>query len=290
MSDDKQHMDTGKDFDEMGKNHFDKAEIPYERSKEDVWGQLEAKIDLDESPRESRRIPVYRKYGIAAAILLLLGLSAVVRFYTKTIDNPSGRHLTYTLPDGSVVELNARSNLSYKPFWWRFSREVNFEGEGFFKVEKGKRFAVKSKLAKTVVLGTSFNIYAREDKYEVVCLTGKVKVVSKNDHEAVLTPGYEAKLALDGKVIIYKSENTENTIAWMDNKFFFTAIPLPRVFEEIERQYNVEIVIPDGLNYSYTGYFTRDKSIEEVLEFVCKPFGLKFVQNSDQRFTVIPKQ
>ena len=210
-------------------------------------------------------------------ILLLIAVFSVFRFYTTTIQSPAGQHLTASLPDGSTVELNAQSKISYKPLWWRFSRTVNFEGEGFFKIVKGEKFSVSSKLAKTVVLGTSFNIYARGAKYEVSCYTGKVKVVTKSKNEGVLSPGYKAKLSLDGKVVIYKSENNESSISWIDNKFIFTAIPLHMVFEEIERQYDVQINLPEGIYFSYTGYFTKDKPIEEVLALVCKPFGLTFV-------------
>ena len=32
-------------------------------------------------------------------------------------------------------------------------------------------------MAKTVVLGTSFNIYSRNTNYQVTCVTGKVRVI-----------------------------------------------------------------------------------------------------------------
>ena len=154
-------------------------------------------------------------------------------------------------------------------------------------VKKGEDFTVTSRLAKTVVLGTSFNIYARGGRYEVSCHTGKVKVITRKKDEGILSPGYEAKLSLDGKVVIYKSKNAESSISWIDNKFIFTAIPLRMVLEEIERQYNVQITVTAGGDFSYTGYFTKDKAVEEVLELVCKPFGLTFEANSGNKFVVV---
>jgi len=286
MSNTEKHSDHNQDFDKLTNNFLGKAEIPFEKSKEDVWNTLESKLNLESVPETKKVINYRMTFAIAATVLLLVAVFSVFRFYTTSIQSPAGQHLTAMLPDGSSVEMNAESTISYKPLWWRFSRTVKFEGEGFFKVKKGEKFTVASDLAKTVVLGTSFNITTRNDQYAVTCHTGKVKVISKNKDEGILSPGYEAKLSLDGKVVIYKSEDTKSSISWMDNKFIFTAIPLRMVFEEIERQYNVQITMPAGIDYSYTGYFTKDKPIEEVLELVCKPFGLTFVPKSGNAFVV----
>lgn len=287
MSTTGKNIDPGHNFDELTNEFFGKSEIPFERSKETVWNQIEAKLDFEKATKRKKVIGLPMVFAFAATLLLLITVFSVFRFYTTSVECPAGQHLTASLPDGSTVELNAKSTLSYNPYWWRFSRTVNFEGEGFFKVEKGEKFTVTSTLAKTVVLGTSFNIYARGSRYEVACHTGKVKVVTKSKNEGILSPGYEAKLSLDGKVAIYKSEDGKSPISWIDNKFIFTAIPLHMVFEEIERQYNVQITLPEGIYFSYTGYFTKDKSIDEVLALVCKPFGLTFVANSGNSFVIV---
>lgn len=287
MSNAEKHIDPIQEFDKQSNDFFSKAEIPFKESKEEVWDKLETKLNLTETEVRVRKLNYRWTFAIAATVLLLVAVFSLFRFYTTTIECPAGQHLTASLPDGSTIKMNASSTLSYKPLWWQFSRTLTFEGEGFFEVEKGEKFTVKSEMASTTVLGTSFNIYARDNRYEVSCHNGKVKVTSKNKDEGILSPGYEAKLSLDGKVVIYKSEDAKSSISWIDNKFIFTAIPLQMVFEEIERQYNVQINIPAGLTNTYTGYFTKDKSPEEVLSLVCKPFGLTFVTNSGNSYSVI---
>ena len=287
MSNTEKHIDPNQDFEKHTDDFFGKAQIPFEKSKEEVWSQLESQLDLESVPEIKRTINYRLAFAIAATVLLLVAVFSVFRFYTATFQSSAGQHITALLPDGSRVKMNAESKLSYKPLWWRFFRTVNFEGEGFFEVKKGEKFTVVSDLAKTVVLGTSFNIYSRNDQYEVTCHTGKVKVITKNNDEGILSPGYEAKLSLDGKIIIYKSEDTGVSISWIDNKFIFTAVPLRMVFEEIERQYNIQITLPEGISYTYTGYFTKDKPIEEVMELVCKPFGLTFVAKSGNSFVIV---
>lgn len=287
MNETGKHIDPDQDFEKMTNGFFSKVQIPYEQSKEVIWDQLEEKLDMTTAQTHKKTISFRLTFAVAATVLILVAVFSILRFYTTTIECQPGQHITAQLPDGSTVKLNAQSSINYKPYWWRFTRSVNFEGEGFFNVEKGEKFTVKSNLGSTSVLGTSFNIYSRGEKYEVACHSGKVKIVSSNKDEGILSPGYEAKLSLDGKVIIYKSKDAKQSISWIDNKFIFTAIPLEMVFEEIERQYNVSISIPDGINYSYTGYFTKDKSIEEVLELVCKPFGLTFVTKTANSFAVV---
>jgi hypothetical protein len=68
--------------------------------------------------------------------------------------------------------------------------------------------------------------------------------------------------------------------------FSFTARPLSQVFNEIARQYGVKIILNAGADYLYTGYFSKDKPIGDVLTLVCKPFGLTFARVSDKEFKI----
>jgi len=289
MSNQKKNTGSNKDFEKQTDAFFGKAEIPFNQTKDDVWKKVEDRLEKTTHVEKSIVSKNRLSFAIAASIVLLAGIFSIVRFYTTTITSHSGQHLSVNLPDGSTVILNAESQLSYQPLWWQFSRHLHLEGEGFFKVEKGKKFTVKSVTGKTEVLGTSFNIYARDQLYEVICKTGKVKVTSPENDAAVLSPGYTGRINKEGKVVVFKPEKPENTISWIDNKFIFTGTPLTQVFKEIERQYNVRLTIPVGLDYYYTGYFTKDIPVQQVLDLICKPFGLTFVAEKNGSYTVVKK-
>ena len=123
-----------------------------------------------------------------------------------------------------------------------FSRKVSLEGEAFFEVNPGKKFEVTSKFGKTVVLGTSFNIYSRNSNYQVTCVTGKVRVIENTGkNEVVILRGQKAALNPQGILDVQTGINTEQTISWLENKLSFTSVPLQQVFEEIGRQYGVVI-------------------------------------------------
>ena len=264
---------------------FEKVEIPVSRTKEDVWESISSSLGKNVPTKKiffSQRTII----GIAASLLILVGILSFLRFYTQTISNPAGQHQKATLSDGSTVELNAGSTLTYHPYWFTFSRNLQFEGEGFFQVEKGKQFTVESMLGKTIVLGTSFNIYSRSEEYKVFCQTGKVKVVSTKNSEVFLVPGQMAEVDKSGKITVSENITPEETMSWRDNMFNFAGVPIQTVFEEIERQYNVTITNTLKTELYYTGHFSREKPVEEVLSLICKPFGIKFVKKSENNFLV----
>ncbi len=256
-------------------------EVPFSMTREDVWDRVSQRIQERPAPRVVR-FPATRILTLAAAvIILLMGTGLVMRYYSVSVDSAQGALVSHTLPGGSSVELNAGSEITYYPLWWRFSRLVNLTGEAYFEVEPGKVFTVRSISGTTTVLGTSFNIYARSDEYRVTCLTGMVRVTSPSREEAVIGPDYQAVVGPNGNIIVSKGESPAASISWTEGRFGFTSVPLRQVLDEIERQYDVRILLnaPDGSRY--TGFFSRDLSLEEVLEVVCKPFGLNFARNPE---------
>lgn len=265
----------------------EKMNIPWERTKDMVWDDLPLKSEDSLQGSIFFRENLWPKFAVAASLVFLLGITGVLRFYKQTVECLPGEHLSLVLPDGSDVELNAGSELAYFPYWWRFSRHLELDGEAFFNVRKGKKFEVVSERGKTRVLGTSFNVLSRDDQYQVTCFSGNVKVVSK-DHKksVVLEPNQMVILDESGKLLIQSSEESVSTFNFRENSFIFTSVPLSEVLIEIERQYNVSIDTPEIFDYSYTGNFERFESVEMVLSLVCKPFGLIFAEVSENHYRI----
>jgi ferric-dicitrate binding protein FerR (iron transport regulator) len=133
-------------------------------------------------------------WGMAACLLLLIISYAGFNYWmdhqnaSRVSNLPSvmekrteyGQKLTVSLPDGSIVKLNAGSSISYPAEFSGNKREVRFSGEGFFEVAKdsSKPFIIESDGIFTKVLGTSFNLrsYSNEGKINVAVVTGKVEV------------------------------------------------------------------------------------------------------------------
>nr|MBD3623530.1 FecR family protein [Sunxiuqinia sp.] len=226
------------------------------------------------------------KLSFAASFLILVGIGSFGWFYNNMYVAPKGEHLSATLPDGSIVELNAASTLKVYPFRWQVVRSVQFEGEGFFEVQKGKKFTVNSKYGKTSVLGTSFNIFSRDDTYRVLCVTGKVNVSGTKDAPVILNPN-EQVILKSGK-ILNQLENIspENITSWRFNQFIYTAAPFGEVIKEIERQYGISISSNKTLDRTISVSFQKDPDVEKVLSMVCKPLGYTYVKKSESNYLI----
>lgn len=284
------HIVNNDDYSED--DFLNKVEISYSKSKDEIWNQLSNKIEKTTLKKHNGRNKIITiksriYFSIAATLLLLLGTYSILRYYTTTVNCPAGKHLNVNLPDGSTVTLNSNSTITYYPLWWKFSRKSSLSGEAFFTVKKGINFIVTSPLGNTTVLGTSFNIYSRNDKYKVTCFTGKVRVESVTSKKVILNSNYQAEVIKNGEIKVNKSIQTGNTISWINDMFNFTSVSLTRVFDEIERQYGVTITTNNELNFLYTGFFSKEKPVDEVLNLICKPFGLTFVKKSERNYHII---
>lgn len=265
-------------------DYFNKLEPDFGKTEEQLWADIEQRTN---SAPLSKRIRITRiRYSVAAAILLLIGLAVFMRFYTQNIATISGEHLSHTLPDGSVIELNAVTSISYHPYWWPFERNLDFSGEAFFKVNKGEEFTVISNEGQTTILGTSFNIFARETDYRVYCKSGRIKVAStRYDIEYELTAGELAVIDNPNKAGRKIKTEDKTHLSWTKGSMSFTDASLERVFEEIERQYNIEIESSKDIDELIFGaYFDKPENPEEVLDLICIQFNLEYKKTEENKY------
>jgi len=286
MSDKNLHINNLKSREE---NFFNQGKIDWEKSETDVWSELENKIDRKHTGKSVSLSAKVIRWSAAAVFILLVGLGSVIFVYNKTVECLPGKNIVAELPDGSKVELNAGSLLKYNPVTWKYRRKLKFEGEGYFNVEKGEKFVVESSNGITQVVGTSFNIYARDDQYRVTCLTGKVKVWSKTSESVLLKPDMHAELE-KGQMVIKDLFKAEKALSWRNNLLFFSGRPLKEVIDEIERQFAVTIRLqPELNNRSFTSNIPKTYNVDEVLDIVCKSLQIKFVKQSENTFLVVEK-
>ncbi len=213
-------------------------------------------------------------WRIAASVVVLLAAGASLWVLSaQSFDTGLGEREVITLPDGSKVHLNANSELSYSRMQWLFEREVSLEGEAFFEVEKGSTFSVVSAHGTTSVLGTSFNIFARNNAYQVQCFTGRVQVASE-EKVITLTPGEGVKLTFDQALRSFDFDAGRKN--WVAGEFYFEDEPLARVFEEFTYQFSLKVDMSDSIRaLRYTGYFPQGDS-DLALKLICEPMDLTY--------------
>lgn len=215
-------------------------------------------------------------------VAAILAISFSLYYYTTTLDititTAVAQKTTIELPDASSVSLNAKSLLAFNKKDWKKERDVELEGEAFFKVAKGSSFNVITKSGTVTVYGTQFNVKQRDNYFEVICYEGLVGV-THNSQEIKLKAG-DSFLIIDGKTIAKEKEN-RSTPSWLNNESTFKSLPYKTVIAEFERQYNLDITLL-GIDSTqlFTGSFTHD-NLEIALKSITLPLHLTYSKTND---------
>lgn len=265
---------------------FDNLKVAHNKPKKDIWKELSESIE-EKSQQKKTKVFRLKWLKVAATAIILIGIGSLsfMRFYSIDISSQKGEFVEHLLPDGSHIQLNAETSISYHPYWWSFSRELEMEGEAFFEVKKGSKFQVNSTNGSTQVLGTSFNIYARNDEYSVYCRSGKVRVSHDNSTQ-ILKPGDYTLLM--GNELEKSIISEDEAISWKLSKFIYNTTGLDKVFDDFERQYdmNIEVKNSDIYDLNYTGMFDRNITAEEALGMICLTFDLDYVKSGNFTYVI----
>lgn len=250
------------------------------------------------------RIPIrvrIRTYWaqIAAGLLLLLSIGLSVLFYTQhqELQQLTSRNVvirsgespsSVTLPDGTKVRLNTRSALTYQQDFGRDDRRVGLSGEGYFEVKRDetKQFVVQTDFIDITVLGTSFNVYAYEDKdfLEMALVEGSVCVNTVQPPYKTLHARPNEKITYNkhtGELTLEKTSNRTET-AWTKPGLTFRHTPLREVFRTLERKFNVTVCLSDTTSFgdTYTGSF-KEAKLEDILDVLRQHYGFVYTRTKD---------
>jgi len=63
------------------------------------------------------------------------------------------------------------------------------------------------------------------------------------------------------------------------------------VFEELERQYNVQLIfnLKTNENSTFTAYFEKSDNIEQSLDLICNTFNFTFIKTGKNKYKVLQK-
>jgi len=241
-----------------------------------LWNQIKNKITV-----KSHKLYYWTA---AACIALICTVFSFVRLQQNTtidlkltkIETLKGQRTTVTLPDGTIVYLNAGSSLRY-PERFQNTRRVELSGEAFFDVVKmpGKPFIIVGKNTETQVLGTSFNLVDRAGKRNLTVMTGRVAYQNIKTHQKIyVVPNERVEIKEDGgfeKTTVY----AQKYVAWKEGKMLFDNNTLVEIAATLEYWYGVKIKISDKhlAGEAFTGQFNKPE-LGDVLRTI--GFALKF--------------
>jgi ferric-dicitrate binding protein FerR (iron transport regulator) len=254
-----------------------------------AWEKLYGKLKEDNLliPEKKPAFFLHKFLKVAAIFVALVSLSAVGYFYMFSalntqqilVENNSLTSIKQIqLPDGSILHLNSGAKVLYPKKFEANTREITFEGEAFFEITKqnGKPFVVKTPKAEIKVLGTSFNVNTKIDnKLEVSVTTGKVQVsqIENRKNAVLLTAGQMASVE-DQKILKLQNTN-KNYLSWKTKQFDFENVEMQQVVKDLNKAYNVNIIIQNKeiCSRKLRTHFDN-KPLETILKVIAEPYNL----------------
>ncbi|HLR38023.1 MAG TPA: FecR domain-containing protein [Chitinophagaceae bacterium] len=289
-----------------------KSEDSLKRVKEQL-SYAETKEENTENLPQIEIKPWYRRWGVAAAIIILLGLSAVYLYpysfggnsnfgstdkgIMSQVSTRYGSKSKIVLPDGTLVRLNAGSNITYnnKEFG-KSTRTVTLVGEAYFDVAEDANhpFVIHAGEINIKVLGTVFNVksYPDDSKSSATLISGSIEVSFANrPQKKVRLQPHQTLTLLNHSISVEKDINsTPNGIhskkgfmiapaklmpedslivatSWVEDKLAFRSETFPELARQMERWYNIHINFSDDKvkKYQFTGIF-KNESLKQALK------------------------
>jgi len=207
----------------------------------------------------AQRLPQRRNWrplaSAAALALLALPLAGWVGWEQGWLPNhyqhfsASDNTQTVQLSDGSTVELNLNSELTYLNYKDR--RQVTLKrGEAFFKVQHDSAhpFIVQAAHGQTRVTGTQFNVWKYEDQVKVTLVQGSVLVSSNGSTGGYrLGPGMQASYRTgDFEPQMAQSDDYGNSLAWRSGKLVLDNLSLEQALPVINRYLEKPLLLADA--------------------------------------------
>ncbi|MFD1602109.1 FecR family protein [Flavobacterium artemisiae] len=168
----------------------------------------------------------------------------------NSIKIPYGKKFEVELSDGTIVHLNAGTQMTYPvQFAKNQGRSVHLEGEAYFEVTKDKAhpFTVNTNELGVEVLGTKFNVdtYNESISTDIVLVEGKVllyKGPKENKNKVYLMPGTKGSLVKQRNAFATEEVNTDYYTAWMKGSLVFKNASFEEIIRKLEREYNVTFI------------------------------------------------
>jgi len=258
--------------------------LPTAEEKQQDFKRLQEKIQQLKTPASVISFNQRRSYkhiwiAAAAMIVVIAGAFLFSKNYTATLPQYAKIYSTgfderkeITLPDGSIVTLNAFSRLKVAEGFNSTNRELFLDGEAYFEVAQraGNPFTVKSSKTSTTALGTAFKVrnYNTDEIATVMLSSGKVKVDVLSSKEAtILNPGEE--------MLINKNKATKKNFdaACLDNwktmKLVFREANEKEIISKLNNMFGVEVMIDSqhAKPILFTGQF-NGRNLTEVLDAI----------------------
>lgn len=234
--------------------------------------------------KQSKQVFFQPLLRIAASLLLVVAayfvMNNLLTSGATTISTGAGETLSHVLPDGSQVELDANSSISYTQKDWDEERNLSMEGRVLFTVQKGSSFQVDTEGGSVTVLGTIFDVERfNRDLMKVNCYEGRVRVDLSSPESKELLGAGQGLISEQGQVtrISVATQRPD----WVRQIKQYSNTQLSSVIADLERHHGVSIDLPAKYaNEVFNGeLFYGD--LDKALSYLAPMFEFKYTRTAE---------
>jgi ferric-dicitrate binding protein FerR (iron transport regulator) len=207
-----------------------------------------------------------------------------------------GERRTIRLSDGTSVTLAPLSVLHFPARFSSDARTVTLAGQASFSVahDAARPFSVRTTGLTARVLGTEFDV--REDTVahtvDVVVTSGRVRLMTPTDSAGPVLTARELGHAdmVNGKITVSKDVQLEDFMGWHTGHLRFEKRPLRDVIPEVERWFDVDIIVTDSRLASRTLSADlrvgKNATLEALLGAITLPIDARY-QRQGRTITIV---
>lgn len=211
----------------------------------------------------------------------------------NTISVPVGQRVNLKLPDGTLVWLNASSEIVYPAVFSGGKREVQLNGEAYFEVTHNVEnpFVVRTERCDIEVLGTKFNVdaYSGSNDFSTALMEGSVKVTGNDSSSrpVLLKPDQEVRLK-DGRLMV-SSISDYDQFRWREGLVCFKDVAFNELMTRFEKCYGIQIIVENKHLEEYTcsGKFRISDGVDNALRILQRDARYTFERNEDNSIIYI---
>jgi transmembrane sensor len=208
----------------------------------------------------------------------------------ESLSTPAGKRGTFTLADGTRVELNANTSISVENS--SAERRVRLSnGEAFFVVSKDKArpFTVETPAGSVRVTGTIFNVLTEAaSQLEVTVVEGTVQVrpsdAAQGQAPSPFVLGAGDRLTDENGAVSLRAlsgAESEDTLAWRKGQIVCVGMPLSEALARYAHYHGRQITVSAGAGRVPVGGVYGLGDLDEFLAYVRQGLNLSVEQGAD---------
>lgn len=251
-----------------------------------AWLKMKSKLHISQTRPTSlltRKPDRWGVWRVAASVVIFLGIGLLAYQLInpkppKSIEVIAQKETRAdTLPDGSGVFLNKRTELAYTYDRQKKNHLVKIKGEAYFSIQHDddKTFIIDAAGVYIRDIGTSFNVkaYPGDNTVEVVVEEGKVMFYTDTDSGVYLSANGKGIYNKTTKIFSVEQPE-ENVLAYKTKFFSFSDTDLRSVIAALNNVYDKKIVLSENLNNCHLTVSFNNEDINEIAAIIAETLGL----------------